>query len=59
MEEEFAIRQEEMAFYAKLDEIYSQVNILHAAQEAAYVRLDSLYTSYYTLEDTQENFLER
>ena len=48
-----------MEFYTKLEDLYSQMDVLHAAQNSAYVTLDSLYRSLYQLEDTPQNFKER
>jgi hypothetical protein len=48
-----------MEFYAKMEDLYSQMDVLRAAQNSAWARLDSLYTSFYRLDDTPQNFEER
>lgn len=55
LEQSQKIRLEEMAFYTKLEELYSQINVLWAAQQSAYARLDSLYTSLYSIDTTDES----
>ena len=47
LEAQQKVRLEEMAFYALLDEIYAQMNTLHAARNTSYTKLDDLYELFY------------
>jgi hypothetical protein len=41
------LRLEEMAFYTALEDLYSQIDVLWAAQQSAYGNLDKLYNQLY------------
>lgn len=48
-----------MAFYAQMDELYQRRAVFQAAMETGNVRINKLYLSMETLEDTIANAQER
>jgi uncharacterized coiled-coil DUF342 family protein len=55
LKETFEVRKQEMAFTAKIQDIYGQIDILYAAQNSAYITMDGLWQQFYAIEDIAVN----